>query len=61
MYEYMNCWRVWNEQRMNSFADYMRYYSNADIIGFVEAVEKMLKDYMDRGLNISRYLSVFQA
>jgi hypothetical protein len=48
----MKCWKVWNEQHMKSFADYICYYNNADVIGFVEAVNKMLKDYVDRGLDM---------
>ena len=27
---------------MSTFADYVRYYNNADVIGFVEAVNKMI-------------------
>ncbi len=52
MYEYMNCWKTWNEQGMKTFADFIRYYNNADVIGFVEAVNKMLKNNMDRGLDM---------
>ena len=52
MYEYMNCWKVWKAERMKSFADYICYYNNADVIGFVEAVDKMLKNNRDRGLDM---------
>ena len=52
MYEYMNCWKTWNVQRMKTFADYIRYYNNADVIGFVEAVDKILKNNIDRGLDM---------
>ena len=34
MYEYMNCWKTYNEQGMKSFADYIRYYNNADLMFF---------------------------
>ena len=27
---------------MSTFADYVRYYNNADVIGFVEAVDQMV-------------------
>ena len=30
------------EQDMQTFSDYVRYYNNADVIGFVEAVDKMV-------------------
>ena len=52
MYDYMNCWKIWNEQGMKTFSDYIRYYNNADVIGFVEAVNKMLKNNVDRGLDM---------
>ena len=31
---------------------YILFYNNADVIGFVEAVNKMLKDYTARGLDM---------
>ena len=39
----MSCWRVWNEQNMSTFADYVEYYSNHDAIGLVEGIEKMIE------------------
>ena len=40
--EFQKCYDVWEEQGMTKFSDYVRFYNNADVIGFVEAVEKML-------------------
>ena len=42
MEEHQACQEVWNREGMTTFSDYVRYYNNADVIGFVEAVEKML-------------------
>ena len=52
MYEYMNCWKTWKKRGMKTFSDYIQYYNNADVIGFVEAVNKMLTNNMDRGLDM---------
>ena len=37
---------------MSTFADYVRYYNNCDIIGFVEAVEKMIANEKNNGLDM---------
>ena len=41
-YTYMNCWRTWHENGMKTFADFVRYYNNHDVIGLVQGIEKML-------------------
>ena len=40
--EYQLCKNVWTSEGMETFADFICYYNNADVIGFVEAVEKMI-------------------
>ena len=40
--DFESCEQKWMEQDMQTFADYVLYYNNADVIGFVEAVEKMV-------------------
>ena len=52
MYEYMNCWKTWHAQNMKTFADFIQYYNNADVIGFVEAVDKLLKNNVEKGLDM---------
>ena len=42
-YQYMSCWKVWHEQGMKTFADFVKYYNNHDVIGLVEGIEKMLE------------------
>ena len=44
--------RVWEEKQMTSFRDFLRYYNNADVIGFVHAVVKMLEFYFDREIDL---------
>ena len=39
---------------MKTFSEYIRYYNNADVIGFVEAVEKLLKNNVEKGLDYLR-------
>ena len=43
---------VWQEQNMTSFRDFLRYYNNADVIGFVQAVKKMLEFYFDNEIDL---------
>ena len=33
---------VWTVEGMTTFGDFVCYYSNADVIGFVEAVDKLI-------------------
>ena len=40
--EFQLCHDVWIDQGMETFVDDVRYYNNCDVIGFVEAVEKMI-------------------
>ena len=50
--EFQKCHRVWEAQGMTKFADYVKYYKNADVIGFVEAVEKMNANEKNNRLDI---------
>ena len=49
---YMSCWEVWNKQNMKTFADYMRYYNDHDVIGLVEGIEKFLAIENEQGLDV---------
>ena len=42
--EYQSCKEVWDREGMTTFGDYVKYYNNGDVVGFVEAVEKMIKN-----------------
>ena len=50
--EFQKCHRVWEDQGMTKFVDYVKYYNNADVIGFVEAVEKMIANEKNNRLDI---------
>ena len=51
--EFESCEQKWVEQGMQTFADYVRYYNNADVIGFVEAVDKMVaNEWSANGLDM---------
>ena len=51
-YDYMNCWKVWHENGMKTFGDFVKYYNDLDVIGFVEAVEKVIANERENGLDI---------
>ena len=43
---------LWEQKQMQSFRDFLEYYNNADVIGFVRAVEKMLEFYFSTGIDL---------
>ena len=43
---------VWEERGMSTFSDYIKYYNNVDVTGCVEAIQKMLKDKKEQGLDM---------
>ena len=46
------CEAEWQRQGMETFADFLRFYNNLDVIGLVEGIEKMSQVYHAQGLNI---------
>ena len=49
-YEY--CQRVWNDNDMESFRDFLVWYNNLDVVPFLENIEKMSKFWKDRSIDI---------
>ena len=49
---YMACWRVWNTENMKTFADYVKFYNNHDVLGFVQGLEKFLAIENEQGLDV---------
>ena len=43
---------MWTNEGMAMFVDFIRYYNNAAVIGFVEAVEKMIANERSNELDI---------
>ena len=39
---------------MMSFADWLRYYNNLDVVPFIEALQKMKTFYGERGIDICK-------
>ena len=50
--EFQSCKDVWDREGMTTFGDYVEYYNNADVIGFVEAVEKMIANERNNRLDM---------
>ena len=46
------CEKVFKEQGMKTFGDFVKYYNNHDVIGMVEGIEKMQKVYRDQRLDM---------
>ena len=50
--EHQLCQDVWTREGMVVFADFVRYYNNGDVVGFVEAVEKIVANERENKLDI---------
>ena len=43
---------LWDQKEMKTFRDLLKHYNNTDVIGFVEAVKKMLEFYFDSSIDL---------
>ena len=50
--EIQECKNIFEEKRMQTFADWLRYYSNLDVAPGLETLEKMRALYTDKGIDI---------
>ena len=50
--EWEGCQRLFKENGMCTFADWLRYYNNLDVAPGLEALEKMRAFYTDKGIDI---------
>ena len=50
--EYDDCHRIFREQGMQTFGDWLKYYNNLDVAPFLEALQKMKAFYTDLGVDI---------
>ena len=50
--EWEGCKRLFEEKGMSTFADWLRYYSNHDVVPGLEALEKMRGFYTKKGIDI---------
>ena len=50
--QYKYCQRVWNDNNMESFLDFLVWYNNLDVVPFLEAIEKMSEFWKERNIDI---------
>ena len=50
--DYKKLIKIWNDNQMTCFKDYLIYYNNLDTGPFCEALETFLKIYFDEGIDI---------
>ena len=50
--EWEGCQRLFEENGMRTFADWLRYYNNLDVVPDLEALEKMRTFYTEKGIDI---------
>ena len=46
--EYTYCQRVWEENQMETFWDFLIWYNNLDVTPFLDAVQKQSQFYSDK-------------
>ena len=46
--------QTFRKSGMTSFADWLRYYNNLDVVPFIEALQKMKTFYGERGIDICK-------
>ena len=55
--EYAYCQRVWRDQQMQIFRDFLVWYNNLDVQPFVKAVEKFQNFYFQKGIDVFKTAS----
>ena len=50
--EYKSCLRVWKEQKMTTFKEYLIYYNNLDVEPFIRAIHAHSKFFTERGVDM---------
>ena len=50
--EYEHCQKVWRENNMSSFRDFLKFYNNLDVGPFVTAVERFQTFYFNKGIGV---------
>ena len=49
---YNSCQCLWQEAGMRNFKDYLQWYNNKDVVPTLKALQKMIKFYHDRNVDI---------
>ena len=49
---YSHLQAVWESQNMRTIKDFLKWYNNKDVVPTLEAVQKMMKFYHDRGIDM---------
>ncbi|WAR06800.1 hypothetical protein MAR_016758 [Mya arenaria] len=50
--EYDYCKRIWGDNRMETFRDFLAWYNNLDVQPFVEAVGRFQRYYFQKGVDV---------
>ena len=50
--EFAKCKRTFKENGMRTFADWLRYYNNLDVLPGIDALEKIRPFYTEKGIKI---------
>ena len=48
-YQYLQ--KIWKQEKMSSFKDFLRWYNNKDVVPTLEAMQKMIVFYHDKDIH----------
>ena len=43
---------IWEQEKMTSFCDFLRWYNNKDVVPTLDAMQKMIEFYHDKGIDM---------
>ena len=49
-YSYLQ--NVWEQEKTQSFIDFLRWYNNKDVVAALEAMQEMIEFYHNKGINM---------
>ena len=49
---YQNLQQIWKQEQMSSFKDFLRWYKNKDYVPTLEAMQKTIAFYHDKGIDM---------
>ena len=52
-YQYLK--RIWKQEQMSSFKDFLRWYNNKDAVPTLEAMQKMIAFYRDKDIDMLKF------
>ena len=43
---------IWEQEKIKTFRDFLRWYNNKDVVPILDAMQKMIEFYHDKGIDL---------